>query len=213
MALVTVLVVVCGPAEARERPRPGGSPAGEYDYYVLSLSWSPVYCESHPRDVAQCGGKRFGFVLHGLWPQFERGGYPSDCASSIRLDEPAREYGTTIYPSPRLVAHEWQKHGTCTGLAAREYFEAADRARDSIRIPDALQPGGRTLELTPAQLSSAIRDVNPGLTNRSVVITCSGPELSEVRVCLGRDLAPMSCGRGVRDACRSGASIRISGTR
>lgn len=212
-ALLVALSLFGAAASAHDRARPGSTAAGQYDYYLLSLSWSPVYCESHANDTAQCGLKRFGFVLHGLWPQFASGGYPSDCASTIRLDEPAREYGTTIYPSPRLVAHEWQKHGTCTGLSAREYFEAADKARDSIRVPDFLQPGSRTVEMTAAQLSSAIRAVNPGLTNRSLAITCAGHELSEVRICLSRDLDPMSCGRGVRDACRSGATIRIPGAR
>src|SRR5215212_5317363 len=49
---------------------------GEFDFYVLSLSWSPSFCDaasergnSGRNQQAQCGGRPFSFVVHGLWPQ------------------------------------------------------------------------------------------------------------------------------------------------
>src|SRR5579862_8734242 len=85
----------------------GGEP-GQFDYYVLTLSWSPSYCLLHPDDRPQCGGKGYGFVLHGLWPQFDSGGYPQYCAADPTLPANAETVGRTIYPSPKLMQHEWQ---------------------------------------------------------------------------------------------------------
>jgi ribonuclease T2 len=212
--LILVLLLATSAIDARPRhgAPPSASDAGRFDYYVLTLSWSPVYCEQHPQDREQCGAKRYGFVLHGLWPQYENGGFPSSCASSSRLDEDARALGRGIFPSEKLVAHEWQKHGTCSGLDAKAFFKAADDARNAIRIPPELEPGTRTRETTAQAVSRSIRDANPRITNRGLAVVCSGPELAEVRVCLSKDLQPIACGAGVRTQCRSSA-IRVPGTR
>lgn len=213
--LIVLLMLVLGAAGAPARPRHGHAVAdlaGSFDYYVLSLSWSPVYCESHPGDRDQCGAKRYGFVLHGLWPQYESGGFPSSCATGRHLTEEARAVGRSVYPSETLVAHEWQKHGTCSGLDPAAYFRAADEARRAVRIPAAFEPGARTQDTTARAVSRAIREANPGLAQRGLAVVCSGPELAEVRVCMSKDLKPTACGANVRDACRSG-TIRVPGAR
>jgi ribonuclease T2 len=209
--LLLLLVLAQAGADARPR-RDANAEAGRFDYYVLTLSWSPVYCERHPDDGEQCGARRYGFVLHGLWPQYANGGHPSTCFTSSRLTEDARAYGRTVFPSEKLVAHEWQQHGTCSGLPAKDYFKAADDARNAIRIPPELEPGARTRETTAQAVSKMIRDSNPRIANRGLAVMCSGPELSEVRICLDRDLQPMACGNGVRDNCRGG-TIRVPGAR
>jgi ribonuclease T2 len=214
--LLFMLLLALVHAGADARPRHGhtatSAEAGRFDYYVLTLSWSPVYCEQHPDDREQCGTKRYGFVLHGLWPQYTNGGYPSSCASSAHLTEDARAFGRAVFPSERLIAHEWQKHGTCSGLDAKAYFKAADEARQEIRIPPELQPGTRTRETTAQAVSRSIRDSNPRITNRGLAVVCSGPELAEVRICLSKELQPIACGSSVRDSCRSG-TIRVPGAR
>ena len=210
--LVFILMLLCAAATADARPRHAAGDAGRFDYYVLTLSWSPVYCEQHPQDREQCGARRYGFVLHGLWPQYANGGFPSACASPAHLTEEARLLGRSIFPSEKLVAHEWQTHGTCSGLDAKAYFQAADSARHAIRIPPELEPGTHTHETTAQAISKAIRDSNPRITRRGLAVVCSGPELAEVRVCLSRDLQPMACGSGLRDTCRSG-TIRVPGAR
>jgi ribonuclease T2 len=208
--LVACAVLLAGPSQARER-HASVVPSGQFDYYVLALSWSPVYCESHPNDANECG-QPLGLVLHGLWPQLADGGHPSTCATPNRLDESARSLGARIYPSPRLAAHEWTTHGTCSGMTASDYFQAADAARNHVHLPSMLTPGSHTVEATAAEISSAVRDANPGLTNRSVTLTCAGNELSEVRICLSRDLSPTPCETGVRTSCGSGP-LRIPGSR
>jgi ribonuclease T2 len=213
--LIVALALLAGASQADARRRGDSDTpdvAGRFDYYVLTLSWSPVYCEKHPDDRQQCGSTRYGFVLHGLWPQYTNGGYPSTCATGARLTEDARAFGKTVFPSEKLVAHEWRKHGTCTGMDPTAYFKAADEARNAIRIPAAFEPGARTQQMTAQAVSKAIRDSNPRITNKGLAVVCSGPELAEVRVCLTKDLTPTACGSGVRDSCRKG-TIRVPGVR
>ena len=209
--LVACAAVLCAPAGAKHKH--SADVSGQFDYYVLSLSWAPVYCEAHPDDKAECGATRHGFVLHGLWPQYQAGGYPQNCATSNRLDAAAQEFAASVYPSAKLVAHEWDRHGTCSGLGAMDYFKAADSARNAIQIPDALQPGTHVANLAAADISSQLRTANPALTNRSVAVLCTGgSELQEIRVCLSKDLTPVSCGSDVHTQCRSGPT-RVPGVK
>ena len=212
--LVAMLALALAVPSSFAKPRQDDGPdvAGRFDYYLLALSWSPVYCDKHPEDRQQCGSKRFGFVLHGLWPQQADGGHPSNCATPSHLTEEARAYARTVFPSEKLIAHEWQTHGTCSGMAPKAYFKAADEARNSIRTPPQFEPGSRTQETTAREVSKAIREANPRITNSGLAVVCSGPELAEVRICLSKDLQPVPCGSGVRNSCRR-ATIRVPGAR
>ncbi len=180
---------------------PANNVAGQFDYYLMSLSWSPTYCLTHADDTAQCSGKGFGFVLHGLWPQFDSGGYPEQCAGGESLTTAAESLGRTIYPSPKLVDHEWQEHGTCSGMDAAAYFRTADRALASVVIPPALEAPAADLQMSAAQIVTAFHSANPALPEDAVRVECSRGHLSEVRICLSRDLQPRACGRGVRTNC------------
>ncbi|HEX3726314.1 MAG TPA: hypothetical protein VHV08_08725, partial [Pirellulales bacterium] len=98
---------------------------GRFDYYVLALSWSPSWCaasqERSPERAPdqQCSGRPFAFVVHGLWPQYEHG-FPSYCqVPAPRLDRAVVGAALDLMPSPRLVFHEWDRHGTCSGLPAQ----------------------------------------------------------------------------------------------
>jgi ribonuclease T2 len=183
-----------------------------FDYYVLALSWSPNYCLTHPEDKDQCNGKGYGFVLHGLWPQYLKGGYPHDCATPYKLDRPAIAYGVGVYPSTKLINHEWTKHGSCSGLSALDYFKLSDKALASIHIPLPMQAPTKTLMEPVTQITSGFAMANQGLSSKSVTVSCSGPELAEVRVCLSKSLQAVACGKDVRNSCRSGP-IRIRSVR
>ncbi len=175
--------------------------AGQFDYYVLSLSWAPTYCLTHTDDSQECSGKGYGFVLHGLWPQFEAGGYPENCTTEFQLSADAAAKGRTIYPSERLMQHEWKEHGTCSGLDAREYFNTADRATAVARIPAALETPRFSQSLTADRIVNLFQGANPQLPEGAIAVTCGRAELSEVRVCLTRDLKPRACGRAVHSNC------------
>ncbi len=219
LALIAALAVAfaSAPAAARHNHRHSDAAsragvAGQFDYYLLTLSWSPTYCLTHSDDQAQCGSKGYGFVLHGLWPQYQDGGYPEYCGAEAPLSAAARRVGESLFPSPRLVGHEWDRHGRCSGLDALDYFRTADRALGVVQVPAALQTPRQSLQLSAEQLRAAFRGANPPLEADGIAIACTRNELSEVRVCLDQQLRWRSCGRGVRDSCPRGG-LRIPASR
>lgn len=182
---------------AAEPRRPAGE-AGKFDYYMLALSWSPAYCAGRPdnaRDPQCAPGRRFSFVLHGLWPQYARpvrgAGWPQFCSDLPGLNDPRQMLD--IMPSPSLVRHEWEKHGTCSGLDAQGYFNLARRAFQSVKVPARFAAPAEYVTVSPAEVQRAFIDANSGLGASSVVVTCSSNYLSEVRVCMDRNLKPVPC--------------------
>ena len=202
--LIAILLALAGAsADARHHYTRGDIEAqpGRFDYYVLSLSWAPTYCLTHPDDGAECSGRGYGFVLHGLWPQYDAGGYPENCPSQFELTAEAASKGRTIYPSERLMRHEWQEHGTCSGLDALSYFRTADRATASVQIPMQLEAPRTDQSLTARQVIDLFRSANPQMADHSMTVACGRGDLAEVHVCLTKDLVLRSCGRGVRTTC------------
>jgi ribonuclease T2 len=211
-ALVLALCLACPVAFARHhRDAAQDGESGRFDYYLLSLSWSPTYCLTHPYDRAQCASKGYGFVLHGLWPQYDAGGYPRNCAD-LPLSADAEAFAKTLYPSPKLVQHEWSQHGSCSGMDAMGYFRTADRATAVVRIPEQFEAPLTTLLMSDEQIASAFRVANPALPPDSLTVVCARGQLVEVRICLNRALAARSCGRGVRSTCPA-APVQIRSTR
>ncbi len=205
-AVALLLVVSCAASFARHHRHASsatGTP-GQFDYYLLSLSWSPSYCLSHQQDRAQCGGKGYGFVLHGLWPQFDAGNWPEFC-SDVTLPPDAVQLGNTLYPNPNLMEHEWQRHGTCSGLDAATYFRTADKALAAVRVPAEFAAPHSNQSMSGAQIAAEFHEANPSIPADGLTVACGRGELSEVRVCLTRDLTPRSCGHGVRNSCPVGA--------
>ena len=194
--------------------------AGKFDYYVVALSWSPSYCasaRSGGRDDQQCAprnGKRFSFVLHGLWPQFEKG-WPQDCRSAAgdRVPRPVADRMLDIMPSDKLVFHEWRKHGTCSGLSIDDYFDLARSLHDKIKVPQRYQQvNDPRLTLSPGEVVNDFVAANPGLSRTMITVKCGGPgnRMEEVRVCFDRDGKYRACGRNEdqRKAC-SAATMYI----
>ncbi|MCS3806180.1 ribonuclease T2 [Chromobacterium alkanivorans] len=159
---------------------------GVFDYYALSLSWAPSYCASHPQDASECGqGKRYGFVLHGLWPQYLQG-WPQFCSEQALPPDVEQRYAN-LFPSPRLMEHEWSKHGTCSGLAPDAYMRLAGQLQDEVKLPDAYRQPMQAFRTTSAGLAQSFYNANPQLPAGSVLAVCSGQFLSEVHVCFNHD--------------------------
>jgi ribonuclease T2 len=198
---------------ARAQGGSGGTP-GRFDYYLMSLSWSPSYCLTHPDDSVQCGRKGFGFVLHGLWPQNRNGNWIQHCNAESGPDSATIERTLAFMPSRHLIEHEWQTHGTCSGLDPKAYFDLADRAFAGLTIPPALTTPQSPPALSAAEIVRGFVAVNPRLDERMISVVChDGSELAEVRVCLDKETqSPQACSGRVRDACRSGA-LKIPATR
>jgi ribonuclease T2 len=198
---VLVLSMFATVVRAHDHYAPTRGQAGQFDYYLLSLSWAPSYCLTHRDDGSECSGKGYGFVLHGLWPQYDAGGYPENCRTQFELSADAIAKGGTLYPSKRLMQHEWREHGSCSGLDALSYFNTGDRASAIIRVPAALEAPRSDQSLSAQQVAALFENANPRMPADALTVACSRANLSEVRVCLTRDLVPRSCGRAVRSSC------------
>jgi ribonuclease T2 len=178
---------------------------GDFDFYVLSLSWSPSYCEAAGgnADRFQCaGGRPYSFVVHGLWPQYEHG-WPEFCPAKVSEPPEAEVHAMLdIMPSPDLVRHEWQKHGTCAGLSADGYFELMREARQTVRIPPAFEHIESYVMVEPGAIETAFRTANPGLPADAIAVTCDSRRVREVRICLTKSLAFRACPEVDKAACR-----------
>lgn len=199
------LVAIPAISEARRVPKPKPrtdrptQTAGQFDYYSLTLSWSPDYCATKGgNDRQQCGqGKRLGFVLHGLWPQFNRG-YPQSCTTEA-FDPQMMKQFPNLYPSAKLYSHEWEKHGTCSGLTQLEYHQFSKTLKDSFTIPDRYMRPTQPFRVTLAEFKQEFVAANSGFTENSIAPTCSGSGrfLQEVQVCHSKAGKPMTCSEEV----------------
>ncbi|MCE1237765.1 MAG: ribonuclease T2 [Hyphomicrobiales bacterium] len=201
-SVVAVVLLLAGlaPAAAQSRGRPG-----DFDFWVFSLSWSPSFCEAtgSARGDAQCA-RPFAFVVHGLWPQWDRG-YPSDCPT--RQAEPTRaeiDAALDVMPSPGLVRHEWRKHGTCSGLTATTYLKVIRKLYEKIRVPEEYRSPREPRLVETRAVERAFMAANPGLDAGEVSIWCDARRLQEVRLCLKKDLSAfVACPEVERRDCRS----------
>ena len=175
--------------------------AGEFDYYALVMSWSPTYCSDHSDGYdLQCDrtdGRRFAFVLHGLWPQYERG-FPGECRTRRKpyVPQPVIDAMLDIMPSPKLVIHEYRKHGTCSGLEPAAYYETARQLFRKIKIPERYINPYEAMFVTPGEVVHDFIENNPDLKPEMLAVVCGGPggRLREVRVCLTKEGQPRACG-------------------
>jgi ribonuclease T2 len=188
-------------ATSREPPQIAASRAG-FDFYLLNLSWSPEYCYSH-RDAAECAAHST-FVLHGLWPENNDGSYPENCSDVFGPADPAQY--RDIYLEPELLAHEWQTHGTCSGLSADAFFRTARAAFHSVTIPPKFSTMTSQLSLPPDQIIDLFTASNPAIPRASFVVSCGHNYLTAVEVCLDKSLHPVACS-SVR-SCRAN-TVRI----
>jgi ribonuclease T2 len=198
-AAMTILSVLSAPAAAE------GERAGEFDYYVLSLSWQPSWCEAEgrARGAAECrggsGGR--GFVLHGLWPQHEEG-WPSYCRSLHREATRAQTAAMAdVMGSAGLAWHQWKKHGRCSGLSAEDYFRLSRHAWERVARPEVLRELDRAVSLPAEVVEEAFLEADPSLDPDGVTVTCRDGRVQEVRICLTRSLEPRRCGADVRRDC------------
>ncbi len=181
---------------------------GKFDFYVLSLSWLPSFCDAaferapDQKPPPECGTRPHPFVVHGLWPQYETG-FPEFCQQpSPRLDRSVVSSMLDLMPAPRLIFNEWDRHGTCSGLSSHAYFETVRKARALVKIPeDYLEPLHEITE-APAAVGDAFVRANPGLTQASIAISCDSKRLTEVRICVGKDLRFHDCPEVEQRSCR-----------
>lgn len=214
LAALVLPIISTVPVAAQYGPGPGGrapysfqppqrNEPGNFAYYTLVLSWSPTYCASQQRDRydPQCdrrNGRPYAFVLHGLWPQHERG-WPESCRTRERpfVPQSTIDRMLDIMPSPKLVIHEYRKHGTCSGMSPDAYFDFSRKLFAKVKVPPRFVRPNRAFFVSPAELKGELVAANPGLKEDMLAVSCGGPggRLREVRICFSREGEPRSCGR------------------
>jgi ribonuclease T2 len=204
---ISFLFIIGVVAFAQSADRRQSEP-GKFDFYVLALSWSPSYCEAAKERAPnrapeqQCSGRPYSFVVHGLWPQYEQG-FPSYCkVPAPRLDRRIVSSALDLMPSPGLVFYQWDKHGTCSGLAPHAYFETVRKARAVVKIPEPYLALDKPLAVSPEQVAEAFVKANPGLSRSNLAVSCDRKRLTEIRVCMTREFAFRDCGEITRRSCR-----------
>lgn len=178
--------------------------AGVFDYWLLSLSWSPSWCAGvgDARGADQCDARHdHGWILHGLWPQYARG-YPSFC-QTVHAPPSRRQTAqmADIMGTAGLAWHQWRKHGTCSGLSAADYFALSRRAYGQVVRPQAFRRLDAEVTLPASVVEAAFLAVNPGWSGDMLTITCKEGRIAEARLCLSRALVPVPCGRDVARDC------------
>ena len=194
------------PAQDRRPNAPG-----QFDFYVLALSWSPSYCEAAQERAPerapdqQCAGRPFSFVVH--WPVAAiRARVPGVLPGAGAAPRPQdRRQMLDLMPSPRLIFHEWDRHGTCSGLSQRAFFEAIRKARAVVKIPPDFVALDKPIMVKPGDVVEAFVKANPGLSRADLAVACDRKRLSEVRVCLNKDFSFRECAEVTRRACKRDA--------
>jgi ribonuclease T2 len=200
LALMCLLLSPLAATPARAE----GERAGDFDYYVMALSWSAAWCalEGDARRDPQCDtGRGLTFILHGLWPQYEKG-WPDYCRTVER--DPTRSETAAmadIMGGAGLAFYQWKKHGRCSGLSARDYFGQARAAYERIVIPEVFAGVSKPLEVPAKIIEDAFLEGNQGLKPDQITITCQSGMIQEVRLCLTPELEPRRCGDDVIRDC------------
>ncbi len=201
---VAALFLLASAALSNARAQEVHSAPGQFDFYLMNLSWAPEFC--HNVEVLplneRTAGKRAdaadecstptGFVLHGLWPQNFNGTFPANCSTRPGPESYAPYLGDT--PSLSLLQHEWSKHGTCTTLNPDAFFATADDRFHDLKIPPSLTDVTHPLTLAPADLLGQFQAANPAYPKGSILLSCGKNFLTAVEACYDKaTLAPIAC--------------------
>jgi len=189
--------------------------------YVLALTWAPDFCATHtqlggPGTALECGGHgaKFGFVLHGLWPNSDPDAHgatwPQWCSpqppATLQVPADVTRAMLCTTPSAALIAHEWAKHGTCMAPRPEVYFTQSAAMFRKLHFPDMATLALRA-HLTVGDLRRAFAQANPLYTPVSIGVTVSeAGSLQEIHLCLDRHLRAMPC---AGPATPDSAALRI----
>jgi ribonuclease T2 len=197
--LVLLIAVAASASKHHHSNNASQGQPGVFDYYLLTLSWSPEFCHSPAHaDKPECQSGHHGFVVHGLWPQYVNG-YPENCSTAPGLANRAEV--ADIMPDTWLVDHEWKTHGTCSGLDAESYFKLLRQAFTSVKVPGKLAAPQQSFSLPPQDIKSAFVQSNPNLSAEDMTVSCGNNYLTAVSICMTKDLKPTAC-QNLRD-CRA----------
>jgi len=204
--------------------------SGQFDYYVFAQSWPASFCQQH-MDWPGCSNptawQKQNLTLHGMWPNYNKAqnghDWPQCCQSKfgdtldVTIAKTLLPAWKTYWPneqdpsggdlSSSLWAHEWGKHGTCSGLDQRTYFTEAMTIELGMGTPYALRDNvGGSVSLS--DLKSAFKmsgcssggDCMAGLSctgsgsNQQFagLTTCWSPSFKQI-ICPAQSLSGQQC--------------------
>jgi len=201
VAFLLLLTLILPSFTSAKHRRPADDTPGNFDFYLLTLSWAQEFCATHPssRSAFECDTKRhYGLVVHGLWPQNNDGSYPEKCAPARPVAQATVQQMLTIMPDRGLIQHEWATHGTCSGLATADYFSYIQTAFGKVQVPQELRVTTQQSSMSPSEIEQKLAVANHA-SAEAFRISCSAGELVAVEVCLTKDLQLRECGPAVRD--------------
>jgi len=172
--------------------------------YLLALYWSPEACRSNIPEsdkAIQCEANSFGFTVHGLWPNGPDRVHPRYCRPSPPMRVKTVKANLCMTPSPWLLQHEWQAHGTCQWATPEAYFRKARQVRSRLNVPD-LTPGPGEV-MTAGEIRQAFIRGNRGMTAEGLNVRVNKQNrLTEVWVCMDLKFRLAACrgGNGTPDA-------------
>lgn len=168
--------------------------------------WPREYCAS-----AHCTVEPWpNFTVHGVWPEYKNGSWPSWCARDFNVEEiegiMAQLFG--VWPSfsgdtIEFWQHEWNKHGSCANMSELEYFASALVWHKYFNLDAIAKPN---TSMPYAQLNERVTRI----VGAKPYFICreSGNWLAEVYVCMRRD-NPIDCDLTERNACDPRREVRI----
>jgi len=234
-AAIAVALLLCAASASGEvaRHKPGPSPAGrcpkcsgpdhapkppKFAFYFLVRQWPFNFCSTKQCYIAPT--EEAGFTLHGLWPNLDnycREDFPETCDSSdfddSKIPGDVLDDMKTMWPSYTndndcFHNHEWQCHGTCSGLSQGDYFASVINLHKQYNIAEALENSQQSIKASDQPVSQA--DFTQALTDAfgyAPVLHCHNDKssgnsyISEVFQCVDQNMQVMDC----RDACKVGS--------
>lgn len=194
----------------------------EFDYFALCLQWPGTYCRNTHKCCKKNGccrnsGPPRHFTIHGLWPDYNDGSWPSCCTKSnfdmkeISTLLPAlNEYWPSLScGSPSTChghkgsfwAHEWEKHGTCASPVIRDeynFFLIALNIYFKYNVTEVLSEAGYVPSNSEKYPIGGIVTAIENAFHQSPLVVCSGDAIQEVRLCFYKDFKPRDCVSGTR---------------
>jgi ribonuclease T2 len=201
------LVLLVTPLAQAKKKHP--KPPAQFDYYLLSLSWAPNFCASHPSDhSSECTiGNHTAFVLHGLWPQSNSGAPPMACAPASPVAKSVVDHMLQFMPSASLIQHEWEKHGTCSGLQAADYFAKVEQTFKSVQVPQQYPDLKQSQKFGVSDVESSFATQNRA-PEKAFRISCHSGDLVGLEVCLNKNLEYQACTKTVHECSSNRVLLR-----
>jgi ribonuclease T2 len=190
---------LAGTSLAKSKKKPPAP--STFDYYLLTLSWAPEFCATNPqgKSSAECDpNQHMGLVVHGLWPQYNNGKWPQDCASTPPVPSDTVDRMMPIMPGQQLIQHEWAKHGTCSGLSVDQYFAGIEKLYKGLNVPDDFKKPSSSSAAGPSNIEQKFATANQAPAG-AFRVSCPQNKFSAVEVCLSKDFQYQACPSTVRE--------------